>query len=130
MTLALSSKSADRHQVRLALTNSSTFNSSEDQDWPHSRSIDKKTRDDEEQLWPTHVIHGEQTLAQKEHKTKAGKAFFIFSVTSLVCNVVMAIFYVCIAGMGIMIAHHDSLQDITLYTQAISDWTQPGWIDF
>ena len=69
-------------------------------------------------------------MAQKEQKTRASKAFFIFSVTSLVCNVLMAIFYVLIVGMGIMIAHHDSLQDITLYTQAISEWTSPGWIDF
>ena len=32
--------------------------------------------------------------------------------------------------MGIMIARNDNFQNMTIYTQAISEWTTPGWLDF
>lgn len=32
--------------------------------------------------------------------------------------------------MGIIIARNDNFQNMTIYTQAISEWTTPGWLDF
>jgi len=51
-------------------------------------------------------------------------------VTALVCNFILVLLYVVICCMGIMIARNDSFENMTIYTQAISEWTTPGWLDF
>ena len=52
-------------------------------------------------------------------------------MSTLCVNWLAVCLYFVIMGMGIMVANHDDMyQDLTIYTQGVSDWGTPSWSDF
>ena len=61
---------------------------------------------------------------------KSWKQRVICKMLTLCCNWLAVFMFLVIGGMGIKIRNNDYIVDLTIYTQAVDDWTEPLWKEF
>ena len=53
-----------------------------------------------------------------------------FNVCALIFNAIAVLLYIVVFGMGVSIENNDKTQNMTIYTQAATDWRKLSWASF